>query len=758
MAWTVPSGCYYAVRIYNLEQQGWSWNYYSAGQSVADSVSPLSGTLFILTDFTNGYIYTTEDDFEITCNGNAFTVTYFNIPFINSSSVHVIASDNALDWFGIRVIGDLTFGDGTNLKNKTDICNATYNSYDLTYSFHGRTDITTFSLPVGVDRLYNAFTGCTNLQTVYGSVESATDLNSCFMGCSSLTILPTFATSAPDDKGLDMARCFEGCTSLVAPPDIPENTYSLHRCFYGCTSLTTAPSIPSTGYIPIEDDPDEPSIYGGLSQCFYGCTSLTTVPALPNLNVGLHQTFYGCTSLVTAPVIPSNITSIIQTFYGCTSLTGEVEINTNKPTEQQCLDLFTGTVNDIMLSGSSQLINSIASQYNNVYIWSLSSTLTAQRNEQTPTSINISVDVSRFKTGTLSSLNLYRDNSSTPLSVTWNDPTLSIDSIPETFTTTLANISESDTLILTVIATDTYGSSQASSVKIPISFYTMDVQAGGKEIAFGGLANDDLTDYPTGFDTSSTGVFKCNMTLVNIGMAGEIKMWAGNTVPTGWLFCDGSAVSRADYPLLFNAIGTLWGEGDGSTTFNLPNLQGRTPVGASSSTFEWVTIIGEGGGDFVIDSPVYARFGDPATNAWVYATMSAGTYTATYASLVPSVFPSDPAPGIAKTLQVQLNVGSTAGTSEQNLTVAEMPSHNHTQNSHNHSQNAHHHYIYTSTFEESGSGTTHPQVRNSGTAYNSSSTTATNIANTATNNPSGGGKVHSIMQPFAVVKYIICAI
>lgn len=750
MSWTVPSGCYYAFRTYSLEQHGYIWNYYSAGQSVVDNSSPLAwGTNFILTDFTNGYIYTTEDSFEITCNGNAFTVTFFETPFINSITVHVIASDDALDWYGISVIGDLTFGDGTNLKNKADICNAK-NYYGLIYSFHGRTDITTISMPAGVDRLYNAFGGCTNLRTVYGSVESAEDLDSCFMGCSSLTTLPTFATSAPDDRGLNMARCFEGCTSLVTPPDIPENTYSLSRCFYGCTSLTTAPSIPSTGY-PIEDDPDEPSVYGGLSQCFYGCTSLTTVPALPNLSVGLHQTFYGCTSLVTAPTIPSNITSIIQTFYGCTSLTGEVEINTNIPTEQQCLDLFTGTVNDIMLSGSSQLLNSIASQYNNVYVWSLSSTLTAQRNEQTPTLINISVDVSRFNTGTLSSLNLYRDSSSTPLSVTWNDPTLSIDSIPETFTTTLTNISESDTLTLTVIATDSYGSSQASSVKIPISFYTMDVQAGGKEISFGGLANDDVSNYPEG-------LFKCAMSFVNVGMVGEVKAYAGVTIPNGWLECDGSEVLKADYPILYRAIADLWGTASDNYHFVLPNLQGRTPVGASSSTFEWVTIIGEGGGTFVIDSPTYARFGDPVTDAWVYATIDAGTYTATYASLVPSVFPSDPAPGAAKMIQVQLNVGSTAGTSEQLLTVAEMPSHNHTQNSHGHSLTNAGYFLYNTSevnrkTVKSGSGASNMMHSDGPTSRPGSAA----VGNTATNNASGGGKIHSQMQPFAVVKYIICA-
>lgn len=65
--------------------------------------------------------------------------------------------------------------------------------------------------------------------------------------------------------------------------------------------------------------------------------------------------------------------------------------------------------------------------------------------------------------------------------------------------------------------------------------------------------------------------------------AGKIYPYAGSTVPDGYLLCDGSAVSRADYAKLFEAIGTTYGTGDGSTTFNLPNLQGRVPVGASSS-------------------------------------------------------------------------------------------------------------------------------------------------------------------------------
>ena len=66
--------------------------------------------------------------------------------------------------------------------------------------------------------------------------------------------------------------------------------------------------------------------------------------------------------------------------------------------------------------------------------------------------------------------------------------------------------------------------------------------------------------------------------------AGVIQMFAGSTPPAGWLLCDGSAVSRTDYATLFAAIGTTWGVGDGSTTFNLPDLRGRAPIGAGAGS------------------------------------------------------------------------------------------------------------------------------------------------------------------------------
>jgi microcystin-dependent protein len=61
----------------------------------------------------------------------------------------------------------------------------------------------------------------------------------------------------------------------------------------------------------------------------------------------------------------------------------------------------------------------------------------------------------------------------------------------------------------------------------------------------------------------------------DIFMTGEVAMFAGPTAPAGWLECDGTAVSRTTYSALFAIIGTTYGVGDGSTTFNLPECRGE---------------------------------------------------------------------------------------------------------------------------------------------------------------------------------------
>ena len=69
---------------------------------------------------------------------------------------------------------------------------------------------------------------------------------------------------------------------------------------------------------------------------------------------------------------------------------------------------------------------------------------------------------------------------------------------------------------------------------------------------------------------------------MNTAKIGEIIAYAGSNEPLGWLKCDGRAVSRTTYSALFDVIGTTYGSGDGSTTFNLPNFVDRFPVGAGN--------------------------------------------------------------------------------------------------------------------------------------------------------------------------------
>jgi microcystin-dependent protein len=65
--------------------------------------------------------------------------------------------------------------------------------------------------------------------------------------------------------------------------------------------------------------------------------------------------------------------------------------------------------------------------------------------------------------------------------------------------------------------------------------------------------------------------------------AGIVITYGGATPPQGWLICNGAAVSRSTYATLFSVIGTTYGDGDGSTTFNLPDLSGKVAIGSSQS-------------------------------------------------------------------------------------------------------------------------------------------------------------------------------
>lgn len=87
--------------------------------------------------------------------------------------------------------------------------------------------------------------------------------------------------------------------------------------------------------------------------------------------------------------------------------------------------------------------------------------------------------------------------------------------------------------------------------------------------------------------------------------AGVIHQYAGASAPAGYLMCDGSAVSRTTYADLFAAIGTTYGSGNGSTTFTLPDLRGRTPVGSGNdgtAANSATRTLGSAGGDTRLQS------------------------------------------------------------------------------------------------------------------------------------------------------------
>lgn len=82
------------------------------------------------------------------------------------------------------------------------------------------------------------------------------------------------------------------------------------------------------------------------------------------------------------------------------------------------------------------------------------------------------------------------------------------------------------------------------------------------------------------FDALATAI---NAIAASPDLPGIIKAYGGAAAPAGYLLCDGAAVSRTTYSDLFNVLGTTYGAGNGTTTFNLPDLRGRMPVGVDGA-------------------------------------------------------------------------------------------------------------------------------------------------------------------------------
>jgi microcystin-dependent protein len=120
---------------------------------------------------------------------------------------------------------------------------------------------------------------------------------------------------------------------------------------------------------------------------------------------------------------------------------------------------------------------------------------------------------------------------------------------------------------------------------------------------------------------------------------GTVQMFAGATAPTGWLLCDGSAVSQTDYADLFSVIGVTYGN-PGGGNFNLPDFRGRTPIGVGTGVGLTARALADSGGVEVTDPT--GRY--PGAGTDVYAgtsdsSMAAASVSTEGSASVPTISP-----------------------------------------------------------------------------------------------------------------------
>ena len=116
----------------------------------------------------------------------------------------------------------------------------------------------------------------------------------------------------------------------------------------------------------------------------------------------------------------------------------------------------------------------------------------------------------------------------------------------------------------------------------------------------------------------------------NRSEVGAIKPWGKATAPVGYVLCDGTAISRTTYADLFGVISTTYGAGNGSTTFNVPNLQGKTPQGYDGNTYN---LAATGGANTVTVAVTNNQAATNATNQAVSVTGSISNTSITTAQL-----------------------------------------------------------------------------------------------------------------------------
>ena len=353
-----------------------------------------------------------------------------------------------------------------------------------------------------IDSISNWFYYCVRLTTIQGwenIPNSVIYMNNCFSLCYSFNQPITIPSSVEE-----MNSCFSDCTSFNSLVTFESNSTlkNMNSCFYGCSSFNQPIAIPSS------------VIY--MDNCFSDCILFNQPITIPSGVRRLGECFSNCNAFNQSVTIPSTALELQACFYNCYSLTGIIEINASISNSRYYLELFANTSQEIILCrsiGSSsptvQKLQAYASTStnNNVKIGKLTSTLRAERDENDDTNVKVTISINRFRLGeSLLSLELYKNDNTEPETVTWTPSSLLIDSANKTFETTLYNIDETSVLNIRVRATDEY-SFIDREIRVGKSYHTIDLLAGGREIAFGVSAKEDdlynkLSEIPVDFNTN----------------------------------------------------------------------------------------------------------------------------------------------------------------------------------------------------------------------------------------------------------------
>ena len=166
-----------------------------------------------------------------------------------------------------------------------------------------------------------------------------------------------------------------------------------------------------------------------------------------------------------------------------------------------------------------------------------------------------------------------------------------------------------------------------------------------------------ITGLGTGV-SSTDAVNVAQLATVNSVVTGTIQMWPTVTAPTGYLLCGGTAVSRSTYAALYAVIGTTFGVGDGTTTFNLPNYSDRMPIG--SGTIGALAATG-GTKDAVVVSHTHTATSTVSDPSHAHQTYDVGSYTTAYGG-GPGVFEGSTPRSVTTSASTGISV-STSNTS-----------------------------------------------------------------------------------------------